>query len=232
MSDFPADRYPWSEPSRAGVLTSVGWAPEAHDFEASDLRDRTPVIAVGSNASAPVLTRKLGDLLATGLPVATCAVQGLGVGHLAHVSIRGFIAAAPFRRPATSDGEPGLTRTVVAWFDPAQLAALDATEPNYRRVPLPPDMVPAPDGERHLLGHISLTGVQVYESVHGVLGQDGTPLTLGSQADVLGWLADRLPSRLHPLLDHEALLEAENRRLVTRAFTEAGLVVRQPLSGR
>lgn len=204
----PVSAYPWAEPPRTGVLTPtelVEGAPSA------DLDGRTPVAAVGSNASPTILRHKLGALLASGLPLAEAEVEQLAVGHSAHVSARGYIAAAPFRgtgsRPVT-----------VAWFDAAQLAALDATEPNYHRIPLPGSMPCHQGGE-------PLTGVEVYRSTHGVLGEHGTPLTLRDQADVLEWLAQRLPGDLTASLHHEALATDGRREQVQTACIAAGVVL-------
>lgn len=150
----------------------------------------------------------------TGLPVAEAQVEGLGIGHSAHVSTRGYIAAAPVQGN-------GIRPVTVCWFDEAQLAALDATEPNYRRVPLPGSMPCAASS-------VPVTGAEVYESVHGVLGEAGSPLELLDQAGVLGWLAERLPA-LREVLDHEQLLEAGLRERVRRALVEADLTLQSGL---
>src|SRR5690606_18743602 len=68
--------YPWPEPAVAGVLGPDG-AVRRVPYDAG--AGRVPVLAVGSNASPVVLRRKLGRLLATGLPVGTARVEGLGV---------------------------------------------------------------------------------------------------------------------------------------------------------
>lgn len=203
----PASAYPWPEPLRTGLLTRE----ELHEGEAGDLGGRTPVAAVGSNASPTILRQKLGALLASGLPLVRAEVEQLAVGHSAHVSARGYIAAAPFR----SSGSRPVT---VAWFDPAQLAAMDATEPNYHRIPLPGGMPCHQGGER-------LTGVEVYESTHGVIGERGTPLTLLDQASLLAWLAQRLPGQLTDSLHHDALAAAGCREQVRTAFITAGVVL-------
>lgn len=204
----PASAYPWAEPPRAGLLTPEELLEGA---ECPDLGGRTPVAAVGSNASPTILRHKLGALLASGLPLVTAEIEGLAVGHSAHVSARGYIAAAPFRGP-------GSRLVTVAWFDPAQLAAMDATEPNYRRIPLPGGM-PCHQGG------VPLADVEVYESAHGVLGERGTPLALRDQAAVLAWLARRLPGRLAATLHHEALSVADRREQVRTAFIAAGVVL-------
>ena len=209
MTLLPARDYPWPEPLRTGVLTPRGLR---EGDPPAELAGRVPVAAVGSNASARVLRHKLGDLLGTGLPIAGAVVEGLAVGHSAHISARGYVAAAPFR------GTGGAPRTVtVAWLDGAQLAAMDATEPNYTRVPLPAGMPCSRGGE-------PLTGVEVYRSAHGVLGDGGQALDLQGQGAVLGWLADRLPG-LAEELDHERLATPGIPERVRVAIADAGLVV-------
>ena len=197
--------YPWAEPVRTGVLGDRGFA-EGQD---GGLAGRVPVVAVGSNASPVVLAGKLGGLLGPGLPVAAAEVHGLAVGHSAHVSARGYVAAAPVR----GDGVRSLT---VCWFDEAQLATLDATEPNYRRVQLPESM-PC------LVGGAPVTGAEVYESVPGVLGEDGAPLELLDQTRVLDWLSQRLPGLGR--LDHDRLVDEDLRERVREALVEAELVL-------
>lgn len=203
----PSD-YPWAEPLRTGLLREDGFAPA---FLGADLEGRMPVVAVGSNASPSVLQRKLGPLLRTGAPLAVAKVDQLAVGHSAHVSARGYLAAAPYRGN-------GSRASLVGWFDAEQLAAMDATEPNYHRTPLP-------DGMSCRLGDHDLAGVEVYDSLHGVLGEHGVPLGLADQVDTLAWLADRLPGSLAAALDHEALTDLAARERVRIALIDAGLVL-------
>lgn len=205
MDDLHPRDYPWAGPARTGRLGDRGFA----DGPPGDLDGRVPVVAVGSNASPVVLAGKLAGLLGPGLPVAAAEVHGLAVGHSAHVSARGYIAAAPVR----GDGVRSLT---VCWLDEAQLATLDATEPNYRRVQLP-DRMPC------LVGGEPVAGVEVYDSVHGVLGEDGVALELRDQAGALDWLTQRLPGL--DGLDHDRLTDDTLRERVRRELVEAQLVL-------
>jgi hypothetical protein len=205
--------YPWAEPVRTGWLGPDGLR---EDDATADLTHRVPLVAVGSNASPTVLRRKLGRLLASGVPVADAVVDGLSVGHSAHVSAGGYVAAAPTRGP-------GRQPVTLAWFDALQLAALDATEPNYRRVALPRSM---PCRLTNATGTgPRISAAQVYESVHGVLGEDEKPLPLSSQREVFGWLTDRLPRDVAHLLSHDELLVAGVRERIEEAMGEAGLVL-------
>lgn len=178
--------YPFGAPAEPGVLAADGgWSPLAGP---ADTDDRTAVVAVGSNAVPAVVHAKLRAAGVGGaVPFATTQVRGVGVAHSAHVSPGGYV-------PVTAHALPDAALVLVAsWFLPEQLAALDATEPNYVRVPLP---VAAPPG------------ATVYASRWGVLAPDGAALLPTTQAEV-HWrlradpdLADWLPG------DADAVVEA------------------------
>jgi hypothetical protein len=152
------------------VLAQAGAAP---------LRTRTPVVAVGSNGSPTVMLAKLGSPGASRwLPMARCVVTGVAIGHSAHVSVRGYVAAAPYASPGVQ------TPMVLSWLDESQLTALDATEPNYRRVGLNvgrfPLQLPAP---------VVVERCDIYESLHGVIAVDGRPVPMSAQAALHATLA-------------------------------------------
>lgn len=188
---------PWEypgEPAEVGGLLQGGRLHPRVLPAPPQLEGRRAVVAVGSNASPAVLVRKLQRAgRGTTVPVLRGHVHGLDVGHSAHVSRAGYVAAAPFRAPGVR------TPVVVTFLEPDQLAALDATEPNYTRRwldaarhPVELDGAPAPDG------------VEVYVSDHGVLAEP-TPegrraLRLRRQAAVLVRLR-RCPG-VAPLLPH------------------------------
>ncbi|WP_104138881.1 hypothetical protein [Arthrobacter sp. ZGTC131] len=153
--------YPWSPPKASGVLHGDDFLPlqlaadlplgrsmlldGADDSLSSCLNEalaaanaepldsRSPVVSIGSNSSPEVLRRKFGSSgypVSRILPLARAQLHHIGVGHSAHVSMAGYIAAAPYPHR-------GRRSTVwVAWLDACQLAALDETEPNYRRIEL------------------------------------------------------------------------------------------------
>ncbi len=86
------------------------------------------MVAVGSNASPDVLHRKLSGKGGHGVvPVLPASLLGCGVGHSAHVSVPGYVAAAPYRDAHAR------TAVFVSLLDEEQLVRLDATEPNYQR---------------------------------------------------------------------------------------------------
>lgn len=210
---LPPSAYPWAEPSRTGVLRPDGFVEGALR---GDFLGRVPVVAVGSNAAPTVLRRKLDGLLESGLPMGSAIIDGLHIGHSAHVSARGYVAAAPARGGAEQP-------VTVCWFDTAQLAVLDETEPNYRRIRLPESMPCRLDA---LGADVSpaVTQAEVYESIHGVLGEHGAPLALLDQASVLSWLADRLAG-LRGSLEPESLADAATRERVRVAMMAAELVL-------
>ena len=74
--------------------------------------------------------------LATQVPITAVRVRGLMVGVSAHVSLPGTCPPTPVPDPAAESD------LWVLWLDATALDAVDATEPNYRRVRPPPAGVP------------------------------------------------------------------------------------------
>jgi hypothetical protein len=123
---------------------------------------RRPVIAYGSNANSDVLREKLADHGSIFVPMLRGRLQDFDVVYSAHISPTGAI-------PATLCESPGTRVTVfVLLLDVTQLAAMDATEPNYDRLPLTKsvnltlDLGPSVDA-------------CVYASKHGALNVHGVP---------------------------------------------------------
>ncbi len=232
---LPAEDYPWDPAPTAGTVDAGGFVPLAEtDLEAAlgaeldrrgldPLQDRAAVVGVGSNRNPEVMRQKF---LAAGaspvLPLTPIVVPGIGVGHSAHVSRRGYLAAAPF--VTSADVRTELT---LSWLDQGQLAALDATEPNYERIPLeqPPPLGAGP--------------LWIYRSRWGVLAVDGRPLPLSSQRDLHTLLA-ALPGLAYLFAPQTAaaatapapepaetvrrLAAAEVRERVRRCLLRAGFV--------
>jgi hypothetical protein len=137
---------------------------------ARDLASATQaVVAVGSNASPAQLARKFGGQpcrgIVVGLRVRVPNLQVLPSGHLSRT---GYWPFAPARavRPAAS--EP--LDLVLCLLDDEQLSVLDATEPNYRRVPLSPDAHPV-----RVAGGGAPATCWVYDSRHGVVDDPRLP---------------------------------------------------------
>jgi hypothetical protein len=135
-------QYPWDPPEASGVVHGDDFLPlrlasdlNAVLFEANaaPLDARSLVVSIGSNSSPDVMRRKLanyGQPVSRILPMVRGQILNIGLGHSAHVSKAGYIPAAPYF-------QAGECATVwVSWLDERQLAALDETEPNYRRIQL------------------------------------------------------------------------------------------------
>lgn len=162
---LPPDQYPWKPIDRSGVLAN-GHFVLSNDIDglltaqgARPMADRHQVLAVGSNASFDVMHNKM-DRAGLSRPLAMTITRhaGVAVGHSAHVSLSGFVAAAPYRCAGC------VRRFVAVHLDDHQLAALDVTEPNYSRV-------------EH-------EGAWIYASHWQVLAVRGVPVTLRPQDDL------------------------------------------------
>lgn len=159
-----ASGYPWAD-EHLRTAAALTWNAEGYTAGPGpvDVRGRTAVAAVGSNASPAVLVRKLSPGGPGVVVLEPGKLPGVRVGHSAHVSLGGYIPAAPY-------AAPGATDVLVGWFEPAQLALLDATEPNYER--------------RHLVD----AGLDVYVSRWGVIAIAGVPVPLCTQHALLARL--------------------------------------------
>ncbi|MFJ9243738.1 hypothetical protein [Streptomyces sp. NPDC101776] len=152
--------YPGAWPVTSGLLVGDRLLPldERVTYE-----DRTPVLAIGSNASPGQLRHKLAEFgITSPVPMVKVRVTGIDVGVSAHVSRVGYVSASPVNRP-------GVVRELfVTWFDVRQLAVVDASEGAYDRAWLGPAEFPVALGSGELL-----RGAYVYVNRHGVL-HDGT----------------------------------------------------------
>ncbi len=180
---------------------------------------RTPVLAVGSNASPAQVRRKMANAgLATQVPVTAVSVRGLTVGVSAHVSRPGYLPATPVPDSAAE------SELWVLWLDSVALAAVDATEPNYHRVRLP-SRYPV----RLTTGQPVADG-WVYLSRHGhLLNAIGEPRRLTDQATLITALLAELPelqtlAGTSPEQWIERTRDPEVRGAVRDLFRSAGLV--------
>jgi hypothetical protein len=181
--------------------------------------DRTPVLAIGSNASPAQLRRKMANAgLPTQIPVTAVTVRGLTVGVSAHVSRPGYLPATPVPDPAAE------SQLWVLWLDAAALDAVDATEPNYHRVRLPA-RCPV-----RLTSGPPVTGGWVYRSRHGhLLNASGGPRRLTDQATLITALLTERPE-LQALAgtDPQQWIERTRdpgvRTAIREMFRAAGLV--------
>lgn len=189
--------------------------------------DRTPVLAIGSNASPGQLRHKMAQFrIDSPVPMVRARVTGVDVGVSAHVSRMGYVSASPVAAPGT------VRELFVIWLDARQLSVIDASEGvplpdgNYRRAWLPASRVTI-----ELDGGERLPGAHVYVNQHGVL-HDGTgvPRSHPGQRALLGELLLRLP-RLRELFGatpEEFCARARADRALcargTRLFVEEELV--------
>ena len=178
---MPPEQYPWRPIDQPGVLADGYFHPSDEIdglLEArgtSPMAERHRVLSVGSNASFDVVHRKMARAgLAAPLAMTITRHSGIAVGHSAHVSLPGYIAAAPYRCSGC------VRRFVALHLDDEQLAALDATEPNYSR--------------------IEHEGAWIYASHWQVLAAHEVPVTLRPQVDLHAFLravdplwSDRFP---------------------------------------
>lgn len=201
----------------ASVLAGVGEAP---------LQERTLVVAIGSNVSPAVLFRKFTTRgVSTCVPFLTGVVDGLAVGHSAHVSVPGYVPAAPFRSAGAS------TPVVASWLDAGQLRALDETEPTYRRLDVPSDAIPL-----RLSHGPPPRSYALYVSRRGLFAPDGrTPAPLMPQREILPTLYRYIThDSVHDGPDAVMKMLAENRELreeIRRRLAEDGLVAPSGLGG-
>lgn len=164
--------YPGPRPTESGTLTAEGYFPGEVGLVgiAEDL-DRTPVVAVGSNASPGVMRTKLASHgVSPVVPFIRACVPDTTTAFTAHVSPRGYIAAAPHRRPGAQ------TTMWISFLDGEQLECVDETEaPNYDRIHVDAPAV-LDNGEE-------LQGYDIYRSSWGLIpdvphhtGRDVAPM--------------------------------------------------------
>lgn len=183
LSATPWD-YPGTPPAASGLLDGDRFVPRPPADLVDLARDRTLVVAVGSNASPAVMRRKLARHGVGGtVPLVAATMRGIAVGHSAHVSRPGFVAAAPYL------AADAVTPVYVTLLDADQMRCLDLTEPNYVRRRLA--------GGRCALaldGGTTPAEFDLYDSRWGVLARPGAAVVpLGTQTALHALLQDRWP---------------------------------------
>jgi hypothetical protein len=158
------------------------------------MSERLPAVAVGSNACpSQILAKFRRRSVQAVVPMTLADVTGIVPGFSAHVSVPGYIPAAPVQAP----GE--LSRLFVLWLDHVQLAALDATEPNYWRRRLDDRQFPVKLASgAHSRGRFAgahSTGCFVYVGKHGcLLDRAGEPRRLTTQTSLITTLLAESPA--------------------------------------
>jgi hypothetical protein len=140
--------YPWQPPVASGVMDgndfrplelSAGLDEALAQAGAAPLEARSLVVSIGSNSNADVMRRKFANYrqpVSAVLPLVRGQLHNIAVGHSAHVSKAGYIAAAPYSLMGAC------TAVWLSWLDDVQLMALDETESNYRRIQLDGEACP------------------------------------------------------------------------------------------
>jgi hypothetical protein len=145
---------------------------------------RHGVVAVGSNAAPAQLLRKFSSAeVSPVVPVVSGMARELRILPSAHLNAAGYLPWAVAASDSSAEEFAVSAPVFVTFLDDAQLARLDETEPNYLRVPLPPDRHPVQlDGFAAPLGECS-----IYTSRHGVIVDDRIvgPGPLASQTELL-----------------------------------------------
>jgi hypothetical protein len=191
--EFPACSYLFADHARHPLPPGI----------LSELTDRIPVIACGSNRAPEQLARKFQDWpLPVRIPVLCAKLAGFDVVYSAHFTRYGAV-------PATLHPCPGATVDVaVQWLTPAELGRMDATEGigiNYDR--------------HHLTGiELEIEGLgtvhtaETYLSRRGPLIDQDTPVAL-----------EAIPcaGRAWPALNQPGVLDLTRRRLAPEVKLES-----------
>ncbi|MDX6674591.1 MAG: hypothetical protein QOH11_2009 [Solirubrobacteraceae bacterium] len=140
------------------------------------------MVAYGANRSLAGIARKLGtETPSPPVAVAAARLDGFDVVYSAHVSPYGAV-------PATLRPRAGHAVDVhVLFLDDAQVAAIDAYEPNYQRRRLDGLSLRLDDGT-------TIDAAEAYISLHGCLAIDGAdcPIAERDQQTVLALVRDRV----------------------------------------
>jgi hypothetical protein len=184
--DLPAE--PWRYPGPFLPFSCLQTDTLLAAWADHDIAGRHLVIAIGSNASPDVMRRKFSrNRVSTDIPHIVGTLRGFALGHSAHVSFAGYVAATVFPdQMSTID-------IVVSALTDEQLDCLDRTEPNYRRLSV---------CATHLELSVPLAlpdRVFLYQSWRGVV----IDAPFGTQADIFERLRawELLPAELAEITD-------------------------------
>ncbi|HWM00170.1 MAG TPA: hypothetical protein VNP20_22720 [Nocardioidaceae bacterium] len=197
LDDDPCDddplvspaRYPGPRAPGSGMLVEGRFErltpPELRRLAQPPYDDRVLVAAVGANASPAVLHRKLRRHgVRDRVPFLAATLTGVAVAHSAHVSVPGYVPAAPYVATGVS------TPVMASLLDAEQVDCLDRTEPNYVRRTLCADAF-----ELRLDGGGRPGDFDLYDGRWGVLAPPGgTPIALTGQVDLHTYLAAHWPA--------------------------------------
>ena len=157
--------YPGSPATCSGLLDGDRFTPRRPSDLLHLAGDRSVVVAVGSNASPAVMHRKLARHGVAGtVPLVAGTLAGCAVGHSAHVSVPGFVAAAPY------EDAHAVTPVYVTLLDAAQVRCVGLSEPSYVRRRLVPGRCVL-----ELEGGTRPATFDLYDSRFGLLAPPGGP---------------------------------------------------------
>jgi hypothetical protein len=165
--------YPYAAPSHSYLYDASApglWRPLPAD--AALLKDRTPVLAAGSNRAPERLAQKFQALFPQArIPVTRAHLTGFDSVYCAHVTSYGSV-------PATLHPSPGTTVTLhITWLKADELACMHETEQpgvNYHFVRFAGLALALDDGD------VRLDTAYAYLSVHGAALVDGAPVALAA----------------------------------------------------
>jgi hypothetical protein len=209
--------YPWSRPTRSYVLDG-DLVSALHDLGAprraevlerytapSGERQRTPMLAIGSNAAPDVLRRKFAHFDARedrDVLVLAGDLRDFDVGFSAQPTLYGSMPATLFPSPGTA------VRTAVLWVTPRQFTQLVWSELSYSLGQLATPFV-ADEPEYHVdevicfvsrFGAFAPRGAPVALGALPASGRRGDPFTQAQALDAAAGLA------LGPPADHAVLV--------------------------
>lgn len=203
-----AREYPYAIPKRSYVYRDSGATP----FDESMTRDRTPVLAVGSNQAPERLAQKFGHDATHLIPVQRAALLDFDIVYSAHVASYGAVPAMLQR------SEQSRVSLAVTWLDDEQLEIMHRSEisaGNYSFAEIDRIHLRLDDGHER-------TSAYAYLSTRGHLNHEGAPVALAAieceqrryralnTAEVLEQVRERVAARLdsdtfiHRLVDDAA----------------------------
>ena len=201
-----ATGYPYEFPACSYLFADHARHPLPADI-LSELTERIPVIACGSNRAPEQLARKFRDWpLPLRIPVLCAKLNGFDVVYSAHFTRYGALPAT--LHPAPGPAPEMVVEIAVQWLTAAELERMDATEGigiNYDR--------------HHLTGiDLEIEGfgmvrtAETYLSRRGPLIEHGTPVAL-----------EAIPcaGRAWPALNQHGVLDLARRRLAPDATLDS-----------
>jgi hypothetical protein len=187
--------YPYPYPGR-----SYTWRSGRVDaFDRNEIRDRTAVLAVGSNRAPDQLSRKYFGKTDSPIPVEHVRLRDFDIVYAAHLTRYGAVPAMLQHAPGT------IVETAVTWLDGAQLEIMHLTEGGYHYAAIEDIDLTFDDGEE-------ARSVHLYVGREGHLVHDDAPVPLAEIA------AER---RIQPARSTAEVLNLVRRRVAPETDGES-----------